>query len=105
MGFNLAEKLAVVKMIDTVIIIDEVVHPQEITAFSKLMTTIDFDSNLIVNARNMETKQGLAILNDMTDAKKEALATILYDMAMADGFLHEKEKDLLFNTFSAIGVE
>lgn len=105
MEFNLAEKLAIVKMIDSVIYADGVVHKGEINEVSLLMKRIDFDSSFIHFARNIESSQGLVILKDMTDEKKKALARILEDVAKSDGFVHEKEAELLTNIFSAIGVD
>ena len=105
MEFNLAEKLAIIKMIDSVIYADGVVHKAEIKELGQLMKHIDFDSSFIPFARNIESKQGLAILKDMTDEKKQALAKILEDLAKSDGFVHKKETALLLNVFSAIGVD
>ncbi|MFT6794967.1 MAG: putative tellurite resistance protein B-like protein [Maribacter sp.] len=36
----------------------------------------------------------------MTDAKKKGLAKILEDVAKSDGFVHEKETELLNSIFS-----
>lgn len=105
MEFNLAEKLAVVKLIDSVIHIDGVIHNGELNALSELMQVIDFDSNFIVYARNIDTEQATLILRAMPDARKNALATILEEIAEADGFVHHKETALLLDLFLAIGIE
>ncbi len=103
-GFSLAEKLAIVQALDSVILADGTVHNGEINALSELMYHIDFDSNFIVQARNLTANQGLLILNDMTSEKKEALVVILKKMAIADGFVHKKETALMVNIFSSIGI-
>lgn len=103
-GFSLAEKLAIVNAIDAVILVDGIVHDGEITALSKLMSIIDFDSNFIIQARNVESEQGLSILKNMSQQKRENLASILEEVALSDGFLHKKEKILLEKTFSSIGI-
>mgnify|MGYP000102732284 CR=1 FL=1 len=103
-GFSLAEKLAIVNAIDAVILVDGIVHEGEITALSKLMDIIDFDSNFIIQARNIESEQGVSILKNMSQQKRETLAYILEEVALSDGFLHKKEKILLEKTFSSIGI-
>jgi len=103
-GFSLAEKLAIVNAIDAVILVDGIVHDGEITALSKLMSTIDFDSNFIIQARNIESEQGMSILKNMSQQKRENLAFILEEVALSDGFLHKKEKILLEKTFYSIGI-
>ena len=102
--FSLAEKLAIVNAIDAVILVDGIVHDGEITTLSKLMSVIDFDSNFIIQARNIEAEQGMAILKNMSQQKRENLAFILEEVAFSDGFLHKKEKALLEKTFSSMGI-
>ncbi len=104
MEYTLEEKLAIVKVIDSVILADDVVHKGEINALGQLMKLLDFDSNFIVSARIVDTEQGMKILKGMTSVKKQALATILEDVANADGFVHEKEAALLTTIFTAMGI-
>ncbi|MEM9142667.1 MAG: TerB family tellurite resistance protein [Bacteroidota bacterium] len=102
--FTLAEKLAVVNVIYATIHADEVVHQGEITYLGKLMKTMDFDSNFILQARNMEMDQSMVLLRDMTFEKRRLLAEILENVALSDGFIHTKEKELLHTIFSSLGV-
>ncbi|MCJ7465971.1 MAG: TerB family tellurite resistance protein [Maribacter sp.] len=104
MNFTLPEKLAIVNAIDAVMYADGIIHNGEIDALGLLMKRIDFDSNFIVQARNVSAKQGLLLLDGMPEAKKQALAIILQDMAKADGFVHEKEIALIINIFASIGI-
>jgi len=105
MKFNLAEKLGIVKMIDSVIYADGVVHQGEISFMSELMKLMDFDSNFILQARNIESAQSLLLLSNMSNTKKLALAKTLEEVAMSDGYKHEKEVELLLKIFAVIGVE
>lgn len=105
MKFNLAEKLGIVKMIDSVIYADGIVHQGEISLMGELMKVIDFDSNFIIQARNIASSQSLILLSNMTHEKKQAMASILEEVAMADGFKHEKELALLLKIFAVIGIE
>ncbi len=104
MEFTLAEKLAIVHAVDAVMYADGIIHNGEINALGLLMHHIDFDSNFIVQARNVAIEQGMLILAGMPEVKKVALAGILKDMAKADGFVHQKEVTLIFNILASIGI-
>ena len=104
MKFDISEKLAMVNVIDSVIVADGKVHKGEINALSKLIEVIDFDSNFLIQARAIETEQSIVILKGMPQEKKNQLAQILEDVALSDGFLHEKENDVIDHIFSSIGI-
>jgi uncharacterized tellurite resistance protein B-like protein len=104
MEFDISEKLAMVHLIDSVIVADGEVHKGEINALTKLMTIIDFDSNFLIQARNIDIDQSVNILKDMPEDKKSKLAKILKDVAISDGYIHEKESDVIRLVFSEIGL-
>lgn len=104
MEFDLAEKLAIVKMVESVIRADGIVHQKEINALSLLMDRLDFDSNFLVKTRGIENVQGMAIVNKMTFVKKRKLASILEEMAIADGFVHEKELKIIIEACKEMGI-
>ena len=95
MDFNSEEKLAIIKMISSMVLADGVVHIGEINEVKKLMNTIDFDSNHIQFAQSIEKEQSSAILQKMTQDKKKELTVILGELAKSDGFVHKKETALL----------
>lgn len=105
MTFNLAEKLAIVRVIDSVIIADGIIHKGEITVLSQLMHKLDFDSSFLIQCRNLEHHQGTLIMKSMSLDKKKNVKEILEKVAIADGFVHLKEKDLLLKVYSQIGLE
>ncbi len=104
MEFDIPEKLAIVHLIDSVIVADGEVHTGEINALSKLMPIIDFDSNFLIQARTIDIDQSVHILKGMSEAKKIRLAEILEDVAISDGYIHQKESDVIRHVFSEIGV-
>ena len=104
MEFDISEKLAIVHLIDSVIVADGKVHEGEINALSKLMPIIDFDSNFLIQARTIDIDQSVLILKEMTEDKKRKLAEILEEVAISDGYVHEKESDVIRHVFSEIGV-
>lgn len=103
--FTVAEKLAIVQAVESVILVDGTVHNGEINALGRLMKRIDFDSGFIAQARNITPEQGLSILRDLPRDKKNTLVKILEEIAISDGFVHEKETALMSTIFSFIGIE
>ena len=92
--FTIAEKLALVNAINSVILADNFTHKAELAVMNQLMQRIDFDSNFILQARNITDEQRLLIIKGMSEEKKRAIAEILDEVANSDGFLHEKEIEL-----------
>lgn len=105
MNFNLAEKLAIVKAIDEVILADGQVKKGEIKFATQLMRIIKFDRALVQEARSLDAKEGLAILKSMPNNKKHALALILNEMANADGKFDDSEVRLICSIFAGAGID
>ena len=100
-GFSLAEKLAIVQAVDSVILADGMVHEGELSRLKALMYQIDFESNFILQARNLPPGQGLLILKAMDSTKKECLAVILDEVANSDGHFHKNEMKLILEICNA----
>ncbi len=105
MNFNLAEKLAIVKAIDEVILADGRVRYGEVTLLNQLLNLLKFDRELIAEARKITAKESLSILRDMTNSKKHALAVILNEIAASDGEVDERELDLITKIFAEAGIQ
>lgn len=90
-NYTKQEKLAVVKMVDYVILADSKVAPAEMQYLTQLMDRFAFDSFFIGQARNLNKDLAYKILNSMSLLKKRALAQLLEEVAISDGFVHEKE--------------
>ncbi|CAN0583762.1 tellurite resistance TerB family protein [Maribacter sp. 1_2014MBL_MicDiv] len=91
MNYTKEEKLAVVKMVDYVILADSKVAPAEMQFLTQLMDRFTFDSFFIGEARNLNKDLAYKILSTMSLPKKKALAQLLDEVALSDGFVHEKE--------------
>ncbi len=105
MEFDLEEKLAIVKMIDSIIYADGEVHPAEIEELNYLKERIGFDSTFIEQARNITKTLSTEILKAMPHEKKVALGEILTEMANADGLIHIKEINFIFDICNTIGID
>lgn len=68
------------------------------------MDRFDFNGYDVEQSRNIDTDQGLVILNAMPYSKKKELANILREMSIADGHMHEKEIELVIGVLSTIGL-
>lgn len=102
MEFNLAEKLAIVKAIDEVILSDGQVKMGEIRIMNKLSGILDFNMDLIQNARNIDARECMSILRSMPNKKKHALTVLLSEAANADGSVNEKELSLIMGILEAM---
>lgn len=105
MNFNLAEKLAIVKDIDRVILADNKVAKGELVYLGQLMKLLDFDSDFVEEARKFNIQQANSILENMSEAKKHSLAIMLHEMAYADGEMSEEEIKILFSVFENVGIK
>jgi uncharacterized tellurite resistance protein B-like protein len=104
MEFNLAEKLAIVKAIDEVILADGYATQSELVFLGQLMKILEFDSGLIEEARKTSANAGLSIIKAMPENKKNTLVVLLQEMAKADGKVDDAEIDLIQSIISYIGV-
>jgi uncharacterized tellurite resistance protein B-like protein len=105
MKYNLAEKLAIVKAIDEVILADGRVSKSEIDFLTQLMQILQFDRVLIEEARKITAKECMHVLKGMPENKKHALGVMLSEMANADGQFSEDEYRLIFNILLEAGID
>ncbi|WP_299798105.1 hypothetical protein [uncultured Maribacter sp.] len=89
--FTEEEKLAVVKMVDYVILADSKVDPAEMRYLTQLMDRFTFDSFFVGQARNLNKDKAFKILSIMSLPKKKEVAKLLDEVAISDGFVHDKE--------------
>lgn len=105
MDFTLSEKLAIIKMIDSVIIADDVIRHGETNFLNQLIRSIGFETNFLFHAKNLDYQEGILMLKEMSRDKKSMLREILHSVSKADGFIHKKETDLIAHIFSSIEIE
>ena len=105
MEFNLAEKLAIVKGIDNVILADNKIAKGELVYLGQLMKLLKFDSEFVEEARKFNIKQANIILEELSEPKKHSLAIMLHEMAYADGDMNPEEIKVLFSLFEKAGIE
>lgn len=99
-----SEKLAFVKMVDSVINADEVIHDAEIEIMDQLMKRYEFDSVFIAKAKEKNIDECISILTSMPPKKKSLLIQMLKVVAISDGFVHKSEIDLIIAYCENIGL-
>ena len=105
MVFNLAEKLAIVKAIDEVILADGHLKMGEIRIMNKISGILDFNMDLIREAREIDARECMSILKAMHRSKKHALSVLLSEAANADGSVNERELNLIMGILEAVDKE
>ncbi|WP_276166362.1 hypothetical protein [Zobellia alginiliquefaciens] len=102
--FDKEEKKAIYVMTNQVVLADGKVHPSELKAMDQLQEDIAMNADLVSEAQETTVEEALISLHNMTYPKKKVLAQILEDMAVSDNHLHEKEMNLIIQTFKNIGI-
>ncbi|WP_194526968.1 TerB family tellurite resistance protein [Zobellia roscoffensis] len=102
--FEEIEKKAIFVMTHEVILADGTIHPSEVEAMKDLQEGIGMGPDLIAEAKQTSVDEALVSLHNMTYSKKKVLAQILEEMAISDNHLHEKEMQLIIQTFKNIGI-
>ena len=105
MKFNLVEKLALLKAIDEVIQMDDVIKPGELNYMEQLAGVMEFTSDHILEARDVEPAEAIAVLGAMPVEKQQALIRLMTEAANADGEVDVKEIQFIYRVFSAAGIE
>jgi len=105
MEFNLAEKLAIVKAIDEVILSDGQIKESEIRIMNKLSYILDFHMDLIQDARKVDARECMSVLRALPKNKQHALWVLLAEAANADGSVTDEEQRLILGILEAAGIE
>ena len=104
MEYNLAEKLAIIKAMEEVILADGQIENSELDFMSQLLQILRFDQALIKESRDITEKEYKAILKEMPSNKKHALKVLLTETGSADGNLNKKERKLIKKILKKAGA-
>jgi uncharacterized membrane protein YebE (DUF533 family) len=104
MEFNAIEKLAVIKAVDEVIRMDDMIDVGELDYLSQLATVMDFDADLLLQAREVDAVQAIAVIKVMPESKKDFLLRTMTEAANADGEVDEAEIQFIYRVLNAAGI-
>lgn len=102
MHFDQVEKMAVVKAITETMELDDQYKVGEVMYLEELMKTLDFDSQDMEKARQLNSQQVVKTLQSMTKEKKRALIIMIDKMTESDGSVHVKENEFLVNLIQVL---
>lgn len=104
MEFNAIEKLAILKAVDEVIRMDDMIDTGELDYMSKLAGALDFDVEQILQAREVDAVEAIAVIKVMPEVKKTFLMHSMTEAANADGEVDEAEIQFIYRIFAAAGI-
>jgi len=104
MELNIIEKLAVIKAVDEVIRMDDMLDVGELDYLSQLAETINFDAELLMQAREVEAIEAIAVIRVMPESKKAFLMRSMTEAANADGEADEAEMQFIYRVLAAAEI-
>ncbi len=104
MELNIIEKLAVIKAVDEVIRMDDMLDVGELDYLSQLAEVLNFDAELLIQAREVEAIEAIAVIQVMPESKKAFLMRSMTEAANADGVVDEAEIQFIYRVLSAAGI-
>ena len=104
MQFSLAEKLAIINVIEDVILADGKVDSRELGFMKQLSFFLNFDMTTVEESRKLNREEALLILKGMARNKKQSLSLILKEMAASDGKVNDSELEIIYGIFDDIGI-
>lgn len=88
------QKIAVMKIILDLVMVDNYEDAREKEYFSTLMKEIDLDESSIENVKNQNSLLALLEIRDLDDEQKNEFACLMGQMIVADETIHYKEVEL-----------
>ena len=104
MELNIIEKLAVIKAVDEVIRMDDMLDVGELDYLTQLAEAMNFDAELLLQAREVEAIEAIAVIRVMPESKKAFLLRIMTEAANADGVVDEAEIQFIYRLLAAAGI-
>ncbi len=104
MELNIIEKLAVIKAVDEVIRMDDMLDVGELDYLTQLAEVLDFDVDLLLQARDVEAVEAIAVIRVMSEPKKAFLMRSMTEAANADGVVDEAEIQFIYRVLAAAGI-
>jgi uncharacterized membrane protein YebE (DUF533 family) len=104
MELNIIEKLAVIKAVDEVIRMDDMLDVGELDYLTQLAEAMNFDADLLMQAREVEAVEAIAVIRVMPESKKAFLMRSMTEAANADGVVDEAEIQFIYRLLAAAGI-
>ena len=95
-SFTKLEKYAIVKVLSRIMVADGIIHPKEEEYMNKVYCYLSITINDLEDISNIYDIQAKLIINEMSDENKIKAQILFVGMAESDGFIHHKEKEIIF---------
>ena len=93
------EKYAIIKVLSHIMKADGIIHPKEEEYMNQTYKDFSVTINDIEDISNIDDIQTKLIISGMSDDKKSKAHTLFVGMAVADGFVHPKETEIINQFF------
>ena len=103
MEFEHLEKMAIVKAVLEVMHADEKMDAHETMYLFQLSHQLSFNTDFMVEARQMDPQKAVAILSSMEPPKKANFMVMLLEMARADGDFSKEEMQSILTIIGGSG--
>lgn len=93
--FSYDEKKAIICVLAGIMSADNSVADEEALYLSGICIALGITPNEAKDAINMSPEKSISIIRAMSNQKKTEFSYMMGKMAMADGYFHEKEKEIM----------
>lgn len=92
--FSLNEKYAIVNMMTMIMEADSIIHPKEVEYIDSILVDFAITTTDNESMDNMDLSMCLAIIKSMSTNKLEVTKKMFMELAMIDGYIDPRERDL-----------
>ncbi len=104
LALTLAEKMALVKAVESVMLVNGSIPQEELKALGALMHCIDFDSNALILSRQIPLPKAVLIFKNLSNQKKTNLLRRLHDKTKDLGSETNSESAIISEAFKTLGI-
>jgi len=104
MEFTNLEKSAIIRVLTDIMLADGVIDPGEKSYLIQIFGVLNTNKTILDKVKTIKVSESLAILSQMSDINKTALALMMQQMIEADNDIDEKEMEIFFVVFAGAGI-
>ena len=104
MKFTTVEKSAIIKVLADIMFADGKIDLGEKAYLGQIFQTLKISTNDTSLSMSLKVSEGIAILGQMSNNKKEALVIMMTEMINADNEIQQKELEIFNVVFASIGL-
>lgn len=98
------QRQAIAKVLLDIIIADDIIDDKEIELLGKIQNQLGITDQEIEDCQSMDHNDALQLLGELSDADKDAVGTMMYEMIHSDGHADEVELIALQSICASTGI-